>query len=74
MLEFVFKKKELLELIDGDAADSKANDVVIRLTFSGKKGDFRARVTACCETVDDKGNPVSMAREIDGCPRPPGCE
>ena len=73
MLEFVFNKKELMELIDGPAADPKSTNVVIKLAFSGRKGDFTARVTANCEAVDDKGNPISSAREIDGCPRPPGC-
>ena len=73
MLEFVFNKKELMDLIDGAAADAKSTDVVIKLAFSGRKGDFKARVTASCETVDDKSNTISLAREIDGCPRPPGC-
>ena len=73
MLEFVFKKKEMLDLIDRAAADARSNDVVIRLQFTGTKFDFRARVTACCESTDDKSNPVSLTDEIDGCPRPPGC-
>ncbi|QIP16404.1 hypothetical protein G8759_29055 [Spirosoma aureum] len=71
MLEFVFKRTELNDLIQSSGAPADGN-VVIRLAFSpGDNKVFPARVTAFCE---DAGGKALGDDEISGCPRPPGCE
>ena len=70
MLEFVFKKSELIELID-ESGDPAEGNVVVRLKFGHKNGSsFPAFITAYCE----KDSGESTTDEIDGCPRPPGCD
>ncbi|WP_080055116.1 hypothetical protein [Spirosoma aerolatum] len=72
MLEFVFKKSELKNFINESPIPDEGN-VVVRLKFDYKVGNaFPARVTAFCE---QPGQPVAdPTSEIDGCPRPPGCD
>ena len=75
MLEFVFKKAALRKLID-ESGDSNQGNVIIKLEFSGKMGAFSARVTAACEDSTSKASKAATlsASEVEGCPRPPGCE
>lgn len=69
MLEFVFKKTEMLRLIES-SGDPNEGNVVVRLKFAPKVGDsFPAYITAYCE----KATQITT-EEIDGCPRPPGCD
>ncbi|GAB4039690.1 hypothetical protein [Spirosoma gilvum] len=71
MLEFVFKKGELKKLIDNSTVPDDGS-VVVRLKFDPKVGDaFPARVTAFCERIIGT---IADSTEIDGCPRPPGCD
>jgi hypothetical protein len=71
MLEFVFKRKELDDLIES-SGDPDNGNVVIRLAFSpGENKVFQARVTAFCE---DAAGKALGDDAISGCPRPPGCE
>ncbi|GAB3540680.1 hypothetical protein [Spirosoma fluminis] len=70
MLEFVFKKAEMKELISS-AGESEEGNVVVRLRFDYKTGDsFPAYITAYCERAVNE----MTTKEIGGCPRPPGCE
>ena len=69
MLEFIFNKDELKNLIA--ESDANQDEVVVRLSFSpGKDKVFPARVTARCQKGDDA---TVAGREIGGCPNPPGC-
>lgn len=69
MLEFVFKKSEMISLIE-ESGDPEDGNVVVRLKFGHKDGNsFPAFITAYCE--NNSGN--STTEDIDGCPRPPGC-
>jgi hypothetical protein len=70
MLEFVFKKAEMLRLIDS-SGDLNEGNVVVRLKFGNKAGEsFPAYITAYCERAINE----ITTEEIDGCPRPPGCD
>ena len=74
MLEFTFKTKAIKAMIE-EAGESDL--VVVKLDFSrGEGSKFLASVTARCE---GSGSPKPGAKtlggeEVDGCPRPPGCE
>ncbi len=71
MLEFVFKKELLTKLIQ-DSSDPKNGNVVVKLAFEPSvNGKFPARVWAYCE---DRGSVPTTSQEVDGCPRPPGCD
>jgi len=70
MLEFVFNKNDLKELIDNDPGPDSGN-VVVQLVFDpGRNKVFPARVIAFCEDITGQ---KLTDDEIDGCPRPPGC-
>jgi hypothetical protein len=71
MLDYVFKKADLIKMIDESLEDEV--EVLVRLKFSpGKDGTFPARVTARCQKAYDMAE--ISDREISGCPRPPGCD
>jgi hypothetical protein len=69
MLEFIFNKEEMKDLIAG--SDAGQDQVIVRLSFApGKDKVFPARVTARCQKGDEQ---AVAGREIGGCPNPPGC-
>jgi len=79
MLEFVFKKSALQELI-AESSDPAVGNVVVQLAFDhGDNGGFIAKVSAYCEGGESEGSNAIMAvgsmavAQISGCPRPPGC-
>lgn len=70
MLEFVFKKSEMISLIE-ESGDPEEGNVVVRLKFGHKDGGaFPAYITAYCENNSGQ----LTTDDIDGCPRPPGCD
>lgn len=70
MLEFVFKKSEMITLI-AESGDPAEGNVVVRMKFGHKDGNsFPAFITAYCE----RNAGEILTGEIDGCPRPPGCD
>jgi hypothetical protein len=83
MLEFVFKKEKVKELVNS-ADDIESDLFVVRLDFTNAgAGSFQASITAQCEGLgtSDPGIKAfsakavaSAALKIDGCPRPPGCD
>lgn len=70
MIEFVFRKAQLKELIEASADEH--DEVLVRMAFSpATEGIHPAKVIARCQKTGDTAE--LGEREIAGCPRPPGC-
>ena len=78
-MEYLFKKDELLKLIN---ASGSSNYIAINLNFvhAAAKGEFRAEITARAITKDAATGVFSEAPGdggayiVNGCPNPPGCD
>ena len=78
-MEYLFKKDELLTLIN---ASGSSNYIAVNLNFvqAAAKGEFRAKITARAITKDAATGVFSEATGdagsdiINGCPNPPGCD